>query len=138
MYSKLKAVMRSKGYTPSEGGEWAASDTPQFEAFAKFVLGAQSVSANQVLAYPQAFPVLMEALQALDAGDAPAAAAEHIDPPQAAVAPVLEPEETAPIDPPADDTADSAPQEDKAPAEDDADDVSGAGTDTPADEAPQE
>ena len=136
MYSKLKAVMRSKGYTPSEGGEWAASDTPQFEAFAKFVLGAQSVSANQVLAYPQAFPVLMEALRALDEGDEPAAA-EPIDPPQAEVAPVLEPE-TAPIDPPAEDTADSAPQEDT-PAEDvvDADEAT-EGTDTPADEAPQE
>lgn len=130
MYSKLKQVMKSKGYEVSEGGDWAASDTPQFTAFAKFVLGAQHVSPNQVLAYPQAFPGLMESLQAVSEGE--------IDPPAAAVGTesVLTPEDTAeaaPIDPPAVAGPIDPPAEDAAPLN-----VSGdVADDTPAGETPE-
>jgi len=58
MYAKLKQAMTDAGYNVSEGDGWAATDTEQFTAFSRFVLGMQHVSPTQVMAYPQAFPVL--------------------------------------------------------------------------------
>jgi hypothetical protein len=97
MYSKLKQVMKDSGYRVSEGGDWASTDTPEFQAFAKFTLGVQNISPNQVMAYPQAFPELAAAFARLGNIEVPVAApvdapAEEIDPPAASAAePVAEP-----------------------------------------------
>lgn len=112
MYAQLKAIMKSRGYQVSEGNVWTGSDTEQFVAFAKYVLGAQYISPNQLLGYPQAFPQFVAAMQALqtsltDEDEAPtpeqsASVAEPASEPEPAPVPEIETPTPAPTQTPDD------------------------------------
>lgn len=72
MYEKLKQIMREAGYEVSKGVEWLATDMQHFVTFSRHVLGATTPHLNHLLAYPEAFPHVMNKAGQL-ADQAPAA-----------------------------------------------------------------
>lgn len=79
MNANLKELMRSAGYPATEGDNWLATDTKTFQGFAVRELGVPFSQTAHVLAYPQAFPAMLNRLAAM-AGVVPEPASAPIVP----------------------------------------------------------